>query len=104
MCDRNLSALSRELIAVKSRQRNNSSSNRLRNFPSVPHSTSCVWLSKTSKDISYPLNSLSPHLKFSVLRKILISNQHHKINDERNSGTIDFRDKLSIETELRGRS
>lgn len=104
MCDRNLSALSRELIAVKSRQRNNSSSNRLRNFPSVPHSTSCVWLSKTSKDISYPLNSLSPHLKFSVLRKILISNQNHKINDERNSGTIDFRDKLSIETELRGRS
>lgn len=54
MRDRNLSALSRELIAVESRQRNNSSSNRLRNFPSVPHSTSCVWLSKTEKIFHTP--------------------------------------------------
>lgn len=54
MRDRNLSALSRELIAVESRQRNNSSSNRLRNFPSVPHSTSRVWLSKTEKIFHTP--------------------------------------------------
>ena len=86
MRDRNLLALSRELIAVKSRQRNNSSSNPFKKFfLSTTHSTSSVWLS------------------FSVLREILISNPNHKVNDERNSGTIDFRDKLTIETEPRGR-
>ena len=33
-----------------------------------------------------------------------MSNPNHKVNIERNSGTIDFRDKLTIETEPRGRS
>ena len=50
MRDRNLLALSRELIAVKSRQRNNSSSNPFKKFfLSTTHSTSSVWLSKTER-------------------------------------------------------
>ena len=55
MRDRNLLALSRELIAVKSRQRNNSSSNPFKKFSlSTTHSTSSVWLSKTEKIFHTP--------------------------------------------------
>ena len=48
MRDRNLSALSRELIAVKSRQRNISSSNPFKKF-SLSTTFSSAWLSKTEK-------------------------------------------------------